>query len=112
MGAHALKSTLESRKKTVMWNTASSYQLLHAVAILSLAAICQQRGPNDNKGKDSGDNGNGKILLAGKLMAVGTTMFSGSIYCLSLNIGPKAILGPVTPLGGLLMIGGWVVAGL
>ena len=94
-----------------MWNTASSYQLLHAVAILSLAAICQQRGPYEDKEKESGSKTD-KILLAGKLMAVGTSMFSGSIYCLSLNIGPKAVLGPVTPLGGLLMIGGWVVAGL
>jgi uncharacterized membrane protein YgdD (TMEM256/DUF423 family) len=50
--------------------------------------------------------------MAGKLLTMGTMMFCGSIYCLSLDIGPKAILGPTTPLGGLLMIGGWIVAGL
>jgi uncharacterized membrane protein YgdD (TMEM256/DUF423 family) len=52
------------------------------------------------------------LLLAGKLLAVGTVMFSGSIYCLALNVGPKALLGPTTPIGGLIMIGGWIVAGL
>ena len=45
-------------------------------------------------------------------MAVGTAMFSGSIYHLCLDIGPKRILGPTTPIGGSLMIAGWVMVGM
>lgn len=46
------------------------------------------------------------------MMAVGAAIFSGSIYCLCLDVGPKKILGPITPIGGLLMISGWVMVGM
>lgn len=45
-------------------------------------------------------------------MALGTAMFSGSIYLLCLDIGPKPIWGPMTPIGGSLMIAGWVMVGM
>jgi uncharacterized membrane protein YgdD (TMEM256/DUF423 family) len=45
-------------------------------------------------------------------MALGTLLFSGSIYFLTLDIGPRKILGPITPLGGLLLIGGWTMVGI
>ena len=45
-------------------------------------------------------------------MAVGTAMFSGSIYCLTLDIGPKKIFGPMTPVGGLFLIAGWALVGM
>jgi uncharacterized membrane protein YgdD (TMEM256/DUF423 family) len=35
-------------------------------------------------------------------------MFSGSIYMLVLNPTRFRWLGPITPLGGLCFIGGWV----
>ena len=44
-------------------------------------------------------------------MALGTVLFSGSIYLLTLDIGPKKILGPITPVGGLLLMSGWVMIG-
>lgn len=94
IGAHAFKKTLIQYGTKESWTTATVYQLLHATALLGFAA-------------------HDKISpLAGKLLTCGTVMFSGSIYCLSLNIGPKAILGPTTPIGGMLMIGGWAVAGM
>lgn len=45
--------------------------------------------------------------LAAGLFTAGMTMFSGSIYALILNPSLK-VLGPVTPLGGLCLIGGWL----
>lgn len=45
--------------------------------------------------------------LAAGLFTAGMTMFSGSIYALILNPSLR-ILGPVTPIGGLCLIGGWV----
>ena len=90
-GAHALKDVLAKRGTTSSWNTAVFYQLMHATAILAL-------GPEANK-------------IAGHLMGVGTLLFSGSLYALSLGYGPKALLGPSTPIGGLFMIGGWIAIG-
>jgi uncharacterized membrane protein YgdD (TMEM256/DUF423 family) len=95
IGAHAFKETLVKRGTVASWQTATMYHLVHATALLGFAANTSTISP-----------------LAGKLLTAGTIMFSGSIYCLSLNIGPRALLGPTTPLGGILMIGGWVVAGL
>ena len=123
MGAHAVKDRLAARKTLPMWQTASTYQILHAVAILGLAAMClnstttetkttNEKTINNNNNNKKTPDKNDVFLRAGKLMALGTTLFSGSIYCLALNIGPKMILGPATPIGGLIMIGGWIVTGL
>ena len=49
-----------------------------------------------------------KITLAASLFVAGMTMFSGSIYLLVLDPQRFKVLGPVTPLGGLCLIGGWV----
>lgn len=95
IGAHALKATLTKRGTLDSWNVATHYQLAHAIALLGLAANSDKISPT-----------------AGKLLAIGTTMFSGSIYGLSLGIGPRAILGPTTPIGGLLLISGWAMVGL
>lgn len=95
IGAHAFKETLTKRGTLASWQTATVYQLVHATALLGFVANSDKISPT-----------------AGKLLTLGTIMFSGSIYCLALNIGPKAIFGPATPVGGLLMIGGWVVAGI
>lgn len=93
-GAHALKSTLEKQKNGVEnWKTAVVYQLLHATALLALSA---------GVGKNAA-----KFEKSGKLMTLGTVIFSGSIYGLTLNVGPRKILGPITPVGGLLMMAGW-----
>ena len=46
--------------------------------------------------------------LAAGLFTAGMTMFSGSLYLLTLDPQRFKIMGPVTPLGGLCLIGGWV----
>jgi uncharacterized membrane protein YgdD (TMEM256/DUF423 family) len=42
------------------------------------------------------------------LFAAGMLGFSGSIYLLTLDPARFKALGPITPLGGLCLIGGWV----
>ena len=116
-GAHALKGVLTKRGTAAMWQTATIYQLFHATAILSLAASSTQQSLHNVRDRRQQDKEQAATisknnLLAGKLMAVGNLLFSGSIYCLALNVGPKKILGPITPIGGLLMIGGWFVVGM
>jgi uncharacterized membrane protein YgdD (TMEM256/DUF423 family) len=64
-------------------------QLIHSVALL----VAERAAPENTVAKG--------------LFTAGMTMFSGSIYALILNPQLK-VLGPVTPLGGLCMIGGWV----
>jgi uncharacterized membrane protein YgdD (TMEM256/DUF423 family) len=52
-------------------------------------------------------NLNGRFVTAsGWLFIIGTLFFSGSLYFLALG-GPK-ILGPITPLGGLCFLIGWL----
>jgi uncharacterized membrane protein YgdD (TMEM256/DUF423 family) len=45
--------------------------------------------------------------MAGPCFVVGSLLFSGSLYGLALD-GPKW-LGPITPLGGLCIMIGWVL---
>jgi len=50
-----------------------------------------------------------------QLLLIGVVLFSGSIYLLATKdisglSGLKSVLGPITPIGGVLMIAGWTVA--
>jgi uncharacterized membrane protein YgdD (TMEM256/DUF423 family) len=116
IASHALKDTLTKRGTNVTWQTATIYQLFHAAAILSLSSslssIEMQKDRVASANREDIHKRSNVIFLAGQLMTLGTVMFSGSIYCLALNVGPKALLGPTTPLGGLFMIGGWIAAGI
>lgn len=47
-------------------------------------------------------------IWAKSLLAAGMTMFSGSIYMLVLDPQRFKAMGPITPLGGVALIGGWV----
>jgi uncharacterized membrane protein YgdD (TMEM256/DUF423 family) len=90
-GAHGLQTRLSS-EQLQSWDTAVRYHLLHSVALLALALY----------GAASGRS----IQLAGSLFVLGILLFSGSIYLLVLT--GQRWLGPVTPLGGLCLIAGWL----
>ncbi len=94
LGAHALEETLASRNMTGVWETAALYHIVHAVALLALGIWSELSGGSRTKN------------LAGWLWTAGILSFSGSLYILALG-GPK-ILGPVTPIGGVLLMGGWL----
>ncbi len=91
-GAHALKETLEVSDQLGNWQTAVRYQMWHALALV-LVGLFRQRG------------GGARFAPWGFL--IGSLLFSGSIYCLSLDVA-RSVMGPITPLGGLLLIVGWV----
>jgi uncharacterized membrane protein YgdD (TMEM256/DUF423 family) len=102
-GAHALKVSLAQRGMADVWDTAVKYQLVHAVALLALAAWIEARSAN---GQD--DPGWRKAATwAARCWVAGISLFSGSLYLLALG-GPRW-LGPITPLGGLALIAGWVL---
>jgi uncharacterized membrane protein YgdD (TMEM256/DUF423 family) len=102
-GAHALKDTLTKGGHVENWKTAVAYQLFHATALIGMSALAR----TDNNGTNPG-----QLMRAGQCMALGSLLFSGSIYGLCLSMGPKKVLGPTTPIGGLLMISGWVMLGI
>jgi uncharacterized membrane protein YgdD (TMEM256/DUF423 family) len=88
-GAHALKPLLEAHHAREIWGTAVLYHLVHAVALLWVA----ERIP-----------GRGRCFLCWTL---GVALFSGSLYLLALT--GITLLGAVTPIGGLLLVSGWVL---
>ncbi|MEE3331923.1 MAG: DUF423 domain-containing protein [Myxococcota bacterium] len=90
-GAHALKTRL-TPEQLQTWDTAVLYHLLHAVVLLGLGLYAAAT--------------NRPVQPAAALFAAGIVLFSGSLYGLAL--GAPRWLGPVTPLGGLCFIAGWI----
>ena len=94
--AHGLKGQL-SAEYLAVFQTGVHYQMLHALALLGLAALWQRLG--------------GRLLTAaGVCFCVGILLFSGSLYALTLT-GISA-LGMITPMGGLMFMVGWFCLGL
>jgi len=94
-GAHALRSHL-TPDLLATWETAVRYQLVHALALLA-TGWAATRWPG------------ALIRSAGWLFFVGTVVFSGSLYILSLT--GLRWLGAVTPIGGLAFLAGWACLG-
>lgn len=92
-GAHGLKSRL-APEKLVTFETGVRYHFYHSLALLAVGLV-QMALPAA-----------GTLALSGWLFLAGIALFSGSLYWLALG-GPRW-LGPVTPLGGLALIGGWL----
>lgn len=92
-GAHALKPILGDRLS--VYHTGVQYQMMHALALI-LVAFLAEKWPNSSL-----------IGWAGWLMLVGIILFSGSLY--GLSITKLSVFGPITPLGGLAFLAGWVM---
>ncbi len=90
-GAHGLRDHLLAHDSVATWETAAHYHLAHAVAMLGCSALaaagCQVR-------------------LATWLLTAGTVVFSGTLYLLCLTA--QKWLGAITPIGGTLLIAGWI----
>ncbi len=103
-GAHAFKDKLEALHNVDIWRTAVEYNLAHAVALLAAAIWIELRSQSMGGGQAPGVKA---LEWAGYCWAGGVVCFSGSLYALALG-GPHW-LGPVTPLGGLGFLAGWVL---
>ena len=90
--SHALKDRLSDRALEI-WETGTKYQMYHALALI-LVALLISRFPDSTL-----------LVVAGYAFVAGITIFSGSLYALSLS-GIKW-LGAITPLGGAAFIIGW-----
>jgi uncharacterized membrane protein YgdD (TMEM256/DUF423 family) len=94
-GAHGLKSALTTSGGAKTWEIAVFYHLIHAVAALGVGFAGRL-----------GALPAGVVLKVVWLWLAGVGAFAGSLYILALG-GPR-FLGPVTPLGGLLFVAGWL----
>ena len=98
-GAHGLKSLLPNNpEKIISFDTGVKYQIYGAFSMLIL-------GFNSDKLKFS-------LKSVFTLLLLGHLFFSVSIYLLSIQtiINIKlSFLGPITPVGGLLMVSAWLV---
>jgi uncharacterized membrane protein YgdD (TMEM256/DUF423 family) len=95
-GAHSLKEVL-SENQLSSFQTGVRYQFFHGLTILILSF-------NMNYFTK-------RLSSIIKIMSVGIILFSFSIYLLNIQylIGfSMSYLGPITPIGGLLLITSWI----
>lgn len=94
--AHALRGQLPERMLGV-FQTGVQYQLWHTAALIGVALLLL-RQPHSLL-----------LKLSGLLFALGTVLFSGSLYLMALA-GWR--VGLVTPMGGVCLLAGWLVFGM
>ena len=94
-GAHGLRPMLEASGRFDTFETAVRYQFYHALALLAVGVLAvarpELRGP---------------LGTTAWLWLGGVVFFSGSLYALCFSGITK--FGAVAPIGGLLLIAGWV----
>ncbi|WP_048696881.1 DUF423 domain-containing protein [Erwinia piriflorinigrans] len=92
-GAHVLSQSLGSAE--IAWiKTGLEYQAFHTLAILGMAAAMLCRA-------------NIWFYWSSALLALGTVLFSGSLYCLALSHLKMWVY--ITPIGGTCFLIGWVL---
>lgn len=96
-GAHGLEGKISAQSLS-NWHTAVQYQFYHTLALLFLSTFSRARISFIN--------------AAYVAFILGIFFFSGSLYLLSTRtltgIGFIHLIGPITPLGGLSFIVGWI----
>jgi len=93
-GAHALKQFI-SDELMLVFDTGSKYHFFNTLGLFAIAFILQFKP--DSK----------LLFIAGILIILGTLIFSVSLYLLV--ILKISWLGAITPIGGTLLIIGWIM---
>jgi uncharacterized membrane protein YgdD (TMEM256/DUF423 family) len=75
--------------------TGGTYQLVHAIAILALARLPGLDGPG--------------VMKPSLLLLIGSLIFASTLYAMA--FGAPRWFGAITPIGGSLLILGWLWAG-
>ncbi|MBR9920642.1 MAG: DUF423 domain-containing protein [Bacteroidetes bacterium] len=97
-GAHGLEGKI-SADSIQTFKTGVSYQFYHALALLIVGALSDRLSPKASS-------------WLGWFFGLGILCFSGSLYLLSTRAitgWDVSFLGPVTPIGGVLFIIGWLL---
>ena len=93
-GAHGLKAHFEANGQAANWETAARYALFHALATVAVGTLAAVRPAPG-------------LTAAGWCFLVGTAIFSGCLFALAVS-GVK-MLGAIVPIGGVLLIVGWML---
>ena len=97
-GAHKLKEMV-SDDAVDIYQTAVYYQFIHVIG-LALAGIIFK------------EYSNRLVKISGILFLLGIILFSGSLYVLTYRTAAVSPdfkwVGPITPVGGVLFIAGWL----
>ena len=93
-GAHALHDMLVRAGRLDTFETAVRYHFYHVLALLAVGVLWSARPELRTLGTTGG------------LWLGGVVVFSGSLYALCFTGITK--LGAVAPVGGLLLLGGWL----
>ena len=94
-GAHGLKARLDAYHLDI-YKTAVLYHFLHALGMLIVATL-------PRTGSVSAESASSVCWL----LAAGILIFSGSLYLLAVT--GVAVLGAITPFGGVAFILGWLL---
>ena len=94
LSAHVLRNRLPAARYEAL-QTAVLYQFIHALGLLLLGALERQRPDR-------------LLRIAADLLLAGVLLFSGSLYLLL--AGAPLAIGALTPIGGLCLIAGWLLA--
>lgn len=104
MAAHLLRSRMEAGTITIndlqAFETAAKYQMYHSIVLLVIALLTDKLSSR-------------YIYKAAYCFMAGIVLFSGSLYLLStaplIGLSGMRWLGPLTPIGGLFLITGWLL---
>ncbi|MCG3872888.1 DUF423 domain-containing protein [Psychrobacter sp. Ps7] len=89
-GAHGLKNIV-SAQQLEWWHTATLYLFIHALGLLLVGLLIRLRYATQT---------------TAWLLQIGIIIFAGSLYAMTL--GAPLWFGAITPIGGVLMIAGWL----
>jgi uncharacterized membrane protein YgdD (TMEM256/DUF423 family) len=101
-GAHGLKKLIDDHTLNI-YETAVRYQFYHVFALALVGILYKEYS--------------GKLLyFAGIFFIIGIGLFSGSLYILTYKVAANSDgfnwVGPVTPIGGMFFIIGWICLAL
>ena len=100
-GAHGMPGYLQAKghpeelvqKRLGDWETASRYLMYHALAVVGCGLLAHSRPSRT-------------LSIAFWLLLLGALIFCGFLYVLVLT--EQRILGAIVPIGGVMMICGWL----
>lgn len=99
IAAHYLETVGVMEKQIESFKVGTTYLFLNGLGLLAIAGIAHKF--------------DFELNTVFRSITVGTILFSGSIFCLVflplLGLEINKIIGPITPIGGVIMIFGWLV---
>jgi uncharacterized membrane protein YgdD (TMEM256/DUF423 family) len=102
-GAHGLEQVTQDEKILHSFHTGVQYQMYHALALLAVGILYEKLHVK-------------QLVWAGWSFIAGVFLFSGSLYLITFlkvqGSGFAKVAGPVTPLGGVMFILGWIFLGV